>query len=93
MRARLRSPPEELSGRILQQKRAKNLSPPNNVRKCKNVVESVSTNTEDNVEAFEGDQVGDGDSSLVLLLLRFRLLVIVLIISRAREDEDDKIDY
>ena len=48
----------KLSARILQQKRAK-IFLPNNVQKRENVLESVSTNTEYDVEAFEGDKVGD----------------------------------
>ena len=73
--ARWRSPRGELSGRILQQKRAE-IFLVDNVQKCENVLESVSTDTEDDVEAFEGDQVGDGDAPLVLLLLRLRLLIV-----------------
>ena len=48
----------KLSARILQQKRAK-IFLPKNVQKRENVLESVSTNTEYDVEAFEGDKVGD----------------------------------
>ena len=75
MTARWRSPRGELSGRILQQKRAE-IFLVDNVQKCENVLESVSTDTENDVEAFEGDQVGDGDAPLVLLLLRLRLLIV-----------------
>ena len=38
-------------------------------------IKTLLTNTEDDVEAFECDEVGDGDASLVLLLLRFCLRV------------------
>ena len=57
------------------------------------------TNTEDYVEAFEGDQVGDGDASLVLLLLSIGLvtiidIIVLVIMNRNYEncDDDDDVD-
>ena len=49
-------------------------------------IKTLLTNTEDNVETFESDQIGDGDASLVLQLLRFCLKVKV---NYASENEDD----
>ena len=92
--ARWRSPRGELSGRILQQKRAE-IFLVDNVQKCENVLESVSTDTEDDVEAFEGDEVGDGNTSLVLLLLRFGLsitiiiIIVLMVMNKNNEEEED----
>ena len=44
-------------------------------QKCWSNLGNVLTNAEDDVEAFESDQVGDGDPSLVLLLLCIGLVM------------------
>ena len=59
-------------------------------------IKTLLTNTEDDVEAFECDEVGDGDASLVLLLLRSGLLIviviIVLVVMNKNNEEDDNCD-